>query len=251
MQRMKFRFPLLFILLALFATNTFGQNDYNDELFRAYLSKDRDLWLATIKSQELSKTKNTFNNQLALINSYYGYVGWLLAEKKTDQAELYLDKGWDLLEQLSGKYPENATLMAYQGAWLGFEITMNSLKTVYLGPKSMKFINQSLEKDPDNIQGLIEKGNAYYFMPASFGGDKLKTLQLFKQALSLMKSSLQHQTNWQYLQLQARVGIILSETGQNQKAIEHYQSLLKSYPDFIWVRDELYPDLLSKMSPSQ
>ncbi len=251
MKKIKYHNSLLIVFFYFCAILASGQTDYNSELFKAYLSKDRDLWLSTIKSQELSKSKNTFSNQLLLINSYYGYIGWLLAENKPEQAEVYLDKGSELLEQLSGKYHENATILAYRGAWLGFEITMNSVKTVYLGPRSMKYINQSLEADPDNIQGLIEKGNAYYFMPASFGGDKLKTLNLFKKAISLMKSSQQHQNNWQYLQLQARIGIILTETDQTQKASEHYQLLLQAYPDFKWVRDELYPNLLAKMQVSK
>ena len=110
----------------------------------------------------------------------------------------------------------------------------------------MKYINKALELDPNNIQALIEYGNALYFMPSGFGGDNDQAVASYKKAIRLIEQRELQENNWLYLQIRARLGQMYSEMGQAGNAKVIYETLLEEYPDFKWVKDELLPELIKK-----
>ena len=238
---------ILFLTLSVFfILKAFGQSqkDYPTLFFQAFLKGNRADWQQTLTDYEKSTTFNTKEKQLDRINYYYGTVGWLLNDEETDLAEVMLNKGERLIRSQLKRHENEATLLAFRGAWYGLEINLSGYKAPFLGPKSIKYINKALELDPDNIQGLIERGNALYFMPASFGGNKKESIRLFTKAIALIEENKLTENNWLYLQIRARLGQMYAETDQFEKAKSVYKTLLEEYPDFKWVKEELYPDIL-------
>ncbi|HBH49200.1 MAG TPA: hypothetical protein DDX98_11195 [Bacteroidales bacterium] len=238
---MKTRYCFLFFLIICFSSASNAQSDSKQKLYQAFLQADLTAWEKEMTLLQKNTNVNDLEEGIVLINCYYGYIGWLINEEEFDKASSALDDSEDLLNDLLKKNPRNATLNAFKGAWYGFAINISGYKAAFLGPRSMKYINRSLDMDPLNIQGNIEKGNALYFMPEAFGGSKSKALELFNKAVSLMEKQELTDDNWLYLQMLARIGLMLQETGQHQAAAKQYETILENYPNYKWVRDDLYP----------
>ena len=52
--------------------------------------------------------------------------------------------------------------------------------------------------------------------------------------------------NWMYLNVMTSLGLAYEATEQIQKAKLCYEKILLIEPDFMWVGDELYPDMLKR-----
>jgi len=145
------------------------------------------------------------------------------------------------------KYPENADWYAFKGAFYGYKIGLSPVKAPFLGQKSMDNIDLALEFGPERPQGWIEKGNALFYMPKSFGGSKEKALEAYKKAIRFMEGdpeSLPY--NWVYLNVLMVLGQSYEKTEKPKLAGSTYKKILKIEPDFSYVRDELYPAFLQK-----
>jgi tetratricopeptide (TPR) repeat protein len=105
----------------------------------------------------------------------------------------------------------------------------------------------AIEHDKENPYGYIQYGNSQFYMPAVFGGSKKVALQYFKTAEKLMESDQEKiKENWNYLNLLAFIAITYTEINDYAMAKAYYDKILKIEPDFLWVKDELYPALLNK-----
>jgi tetratricopeptide (TPR) repeat protein len=239
--------PLFIILFCVqvFGLHTwiYGQQLHQEKILNAFFSDNREDWYGAMVEYKNSLGQPGLEDQLYLVNYYYGYIGWLLSDNEDDQADKYLNQGEELILELLKVYPNNATLLAYRGTWYAFEMDISPYKTPFLGPKSLRYINQALETDPENIQGLIERGNALYFMPSQFGGDKLETIRLFQKAIQLMEKSDDFKIDWLYWQVRARIGQAYEATNQDSLAKKQYEEILAICPDYKWVKDELLPGL--------
>ena len=189
---------------------------------------------------------NSFDEQLELVSYYYGYTAWLIGAEKYDVAEDYIDKLEEIIDELLDKSPGNATLNAYKGAYIAFTIGISNYKAIYLGRKSMKYINKSIELDPDNIQGNIEKGNSMYYRPSIFGGDKAAAIKYYIRAVESFEKQGLVVNNWMYINTMTALGQAYEATGQIQLAKLCYEKIMRIFPNFMWVEDELYPDLLKR-----
>ena len=108
-----------------------------------------------------------------------------------------------------------------------------------------------MEQDDKNPMGFIQYGNAQFYMPPIFGGSKKEALEYFLKALNLMEQDKSKLANdWNYLSLLALIGRSYEETEQFDKAEFYYNKSLKAEPNFLWVIDELYPQLIKKMNLS-
>lgn len=224
----------------------FSQNAYRDSIYKAYARGKMDKWYTIMRTYEKNVDQHNVEEQLELVSYYYGYTAWLVGAEKYDTAEEYIDKSEELIEKLLEESPENPTLMAYKGAYLAFEIGISSLKAIFLGPKSMKYINKSIELDPDNIQGNIEKGNSMFYRPSAFGGDKMEAIDYYIKAVESFEKQGLVVNNWMYINTMTALGQAYEATDQIQLAKLCYEKIIRIFPNFMWVEEELYPDLLKR-----
>jgi len=240
------RLALVIFTLLLSVQLGFSQDTYRDSIYKAYSRGKMDKWLEIMNNCEKNVDENSEAEQLELISYYYGYTAWLIGAEKYDTAEEYIDKSEVIIDRLLEESPENATLQAYKGAYIAFTIGISKLKAIYLGPRSMKYINKSLELDPANIQGNIEKGNSMYYRPSAFGGDKTEAIEYYEKAVESFEKQELVVNNWMYINTMTALGQAYEATDQIQLAKLCYEKIIRIFPNFMWVEDELYPDLLKR-----
>jgi len=236
---------MIFTLLVLMQSG-FSQSSYRDSIYKAYSRGKMDKWLEIMQDCEKNVDQNRVEDKLELISYYYGYTAWLIGAEKYDTAEDYIDKSEELIDKLLEESPEDATLLAYKGAYIAFKIGISNLKAIFLGSKSMKYINKSIELDPDNIQGNIEKGNSMYYRPSAFGGDKTEAIDYYEMAIEGFEKQGLVVNNWMYINTMTALGQAYEATDQIQSAKLCYEKIIRIFPNFMWVEDELYPDLLKR-----
>jgi len=96
--------------------------------------------------------------------------------------------------------------------------------------------------------GHVQYGIAYFYMPAMFGGSKTVAIEHFLDALKLMEANQEALSNdWNYLNLLTLIGQSYQEIKEYDKAKLFYQKALDKEPNFLWVKNELMPELLKKM----
>ncbi|MHA7060236.1 tetratricopeptide repeat protein [Aquimarina sp. M1] len=248
MERQKYiTRSIIAIITLLFSIQLgFSQSPYRDPIYKAYSRGKMDKWLELMNSCEKNVNTNSFEEQLELISYYYGYTAWLIGAEKDDTAEEYIDKSEKIIDKLLEDSPENPTLLAYKGAYIAFTIGISNLKAIYLGRKSMRYIDKSIELDPENIQGNIEKGNSMYYRPSAFGGDKGEAIKYYEKAVKSFEKQGLVVNNWMYINTMTALGQAYEATDQIQRAKVCYEKIIRIFPNFMWVEDELYPDMIKR-----
>ena len=248
MERPKYitRFVIVLSAFLLAMQLGFSQSTYNEPIYKAYSRGKMDTWSELMHLCEKNVDLTSFEQQLELVSYYYGYTAWLIAAEKYDPAEEYIDKAEKIIDELLDKSPENPTLLAYKGAYIGFTIGISNLKAIYLGRRSLRYIDKSLELDPENIQGNIEKGNSLYYCPSAFGGDKAEAIKYFVKAVKSFEKQGLVVNNWMYINTMTALGQAYEATNQIQLAKLCYEKIIRIFPNFMWVEDELYPDMLKR-----
>jgi tetratricopeptide (TPR) repeat protein len=248
MERQKYisRSVIIISFLLLSIQVSFSQSSYSDPIYKAYSRGKMDIWFELMDTCQKNVDPRNLEEQLELISYYYGYTAWLIGAEKHDIAEEYIDKSEEIINSLLDKSPENATLLAYKGAYIAFTIGISNFKAIYLGPKSIKYINKALELDPENIQGNIEKGNSMYYRPSVFGGDKREAITYYVKAVKNFEEQGLVVNNWMYINTMTALGQAYEATDQLQLAKVCYEKIIRIFPNFMWVEEELYPDLLKR-----
>lgn len=244
MESKRNRLIALFLLLLssglLFADN-------NPEIYSAYVSNRMDNWKNVIDRMEAVESKS--NSVLfELLNYQYGYIGYCLGFGKEKEARRYLslaEKNLGILEKAGYKIP---VLYAYRSAFFAFRISLSAISAPFNGPKSLDYAKRSVESDPKNYFGYIQLGNAYFYMPAAFGGSKKTAFENFSKARNLMENNPSlTKGNWNYLSLLVTIAQSHAYLEEYEKAKSEYENILKIEPGFLYVKDDLYPKLLEKM----
>ncbi len=246
MERKKYSINLLLLVICFMTIlpKIYAQQSSQDIIYEAFSRGKMDVWHNVMTQIEQESIYTDNNNEL--VNLYYGYVAWLISIKDFDKAEIYIEKAELLLNNLLIEEAVNPTAIAYKGAFIAFEIGVSNLKAIYLGSKSVNLIDKSLELDSTNVQGLIEKGNSMYYCPAAFGGDKMEAIIHYKKAISYMELYNMTHNNWLYLNTMTALGQAYEGTNQIQKAKVCYEKIIKFKPNYMWVEEELYPDMLER-----
>lgn len=235
----------IYILVTLFlfiSVSVFGQN--NPSIYEAYKKSDMSQWKKTADSLELHFLK-TPKGQLELLNYHYGYIAWCIDQNKIKEAEYYIKKAELLVQKLEEKQYGLSMLYAYKAALVGFKIGISPYKAPFIGAKSSSFAEKSLSLDSSNALGHALLGNIAYYKPVIFGGSKKEAIAHYLNAERIMESS---QTitlnNWNYLNLLGTIIQFYVETKQYKKAQEYCVKTLSIEPEFDWVKNKLYPQVL-------
>lgn len=216
------------------------QNTYN-----AFVAGNRKAWLDEIKNHE--KLNPVLNNQkLERIELYYVYTGFLLADKNYSEATKYIQKADRLIYDVLKSEPKNASAMAFKASFTGFKIPVNRLKILQLGNESFRLLHSAYQADQNNIQVLTDLGSALFFTPRIFDGDKLQAIRHFEKAILIIENSGNTIFNWKYMNLLTLLASCYEKTNQDKNADKIYRKILRIEPNYLRVKNELYPSFLKK-----
>lgn len=192
--------------------------------------------------------QKTDKELLDLINYQYGYIAWCIDKKFSVEAKRYLKKSLDNLKQLEEKNFELSMVHAYKAAFVGFEIGLSPYKAPFIGPESLDNALKSLSLDSTNALGHIQLGNIAYYTPRMFGGSKTNAFGHYLKALDIMEKNNKFMVqNWNYLNLLATLINAYIETDQYELAKTYCIQALEVEPEFEWVKNSLYPQVLKKL----
>lgn len=243
MERKK-RFTIIIMLLAFSFSAISAQ--YKLGVYNAYINNQMDNWKSIIDKMELQQ-KKTDEFLLELINYQYGYIGWCLNNNEKKQAKKYLKLGENNIDKLDKTSLYPSYVKSYKSALLGYSIGLNKLKAPFVGPKSVDAAKQSMIENPANPYGFIQYANAQFYMPSIFGGSKTEALKYYKQAQTIMEKDKAYLKNdWNYLNLLTNMAEAYTEIKEYEKAEQYYKHILGVEPNFLWIKDELYPNFINK-----
>ncbi|WP_319589547.1 hypothetical protein [uncultured Draconibacterium sp.] len=245
MERTKHSLIALFMFFVL-SVSVSASN--KEKIYQAYISNRMNDWQSVIDSLEQNKTESA-DYLSELMNYQYGYIGYCLAEDDDKKAKHYLDLAENNLEILENKNFDPALVNAYKAAFWGFKIGLSPIKAPIFGRRCIKNADRALELNDKLPFAHVQYGNAYFYMPAIFGGSKEVAIEHFLLAIEQMeKQPAALQNDWNYLSLLSLTGQSYEEIGEYEKAKVIYEKTLQFEPDFKWVKDELYPDLKTKLN---
>lgn len=244
MERTKY---FLLIVFSVFSFNYIIASN-KLEIYNAYLSNNMHVWKQTIdKMQHTRKKQNEFI--LELVNYQYGYIAWCIANKKEDEARKYINLAEKNITYLEKKKYRSSLLNAYRAAFYGFRIGLNTIKAPFLGPKSMDYAKLALQQDRNNWFAYLQYGNIQYYTPSIFGGSKTDAINSYLIAKELMEKDRNlNSNNWNYLNLLTTIATAYSDISYFHTAKKYYQEILNIAPEFTWVKNELYPELIKRLN---
>ncbi len=243
MERTKY---ILIPFILFFSFNNLMAN-YKVNIYKAYISNDMGKWKNTIDrmNMEINKTNDFI---LELVNYQYGYIAWCIGNDKNNEGEKYLELAEKNIQLLEKKSFKLSYVNSYKSAFYGFRIGLNVLKAPFIGPKSIDCAELAIKLDKTNPYGYIQYGNSQYYMPAAFGGSKKTAIEYYLEAEKLMAIKANEiKEDWNYLNLLTIIGKAYDDIGNYKVAKLYYEKILKIEPDFLWVKNELYPNIKKKI----
>ncbi len=244
---MKIKFAGLFFLLLpgfLFAQSL---REAKEKIYRCYIYDQSDQWVNAISAMKAATDESVYES-LELVEAQYAYIGYCLSMEKGDKAERYISDTQDILKRIIKKDSKNARANSLYGALIAMEMGRNPAKSIYLGPRSISYIEKGRTYNPKEPVAWVEEGNFRFHAPRMFGGSKEKALSSFKKAVDLFEAqSARKKNNWIYLHALVWLAKSYEALDKNQEALAVYQRALAYQPGFTWVKDELLPELKKKM----
>ena len=239
-------FLLFFVFL--FSIKLFSQTDHKINLYQAYINDRMDSFLIELKNMESEYAKNKkIELLMEITTTQYAVIGYNMGMKNYKIAEEYLNKADVNCDALLKTNPKWSEAHAIKGALLGFRIGLSNFKALYLGYQCINSINKAISLNGNEPLGWLEKGNMYNYAPSIYGGAKKKAISYYQTAIYLFEQTKTDKNNWNYLNTHAIMGRCYEKLEQYEQAKMMYEKVLKVEPNYRWVRDGLYPDLLKKM----
>ncbi|MBN1637559.1 MAG: hypothetical protein JW866_01230 [Ignavibacteriales bacterium] len=239
------------IFLIIVVTINFSNTGYKEKIYDAFISGEMNKWKEVIDEMEKKKNK-TDEEILELVNYHYGYIAWCVGNDKEEDADKYLEVAEKHLSYFEKKKIFLSEVHSYRAAFIGFEIGMSIFKAPFIGPKSIRYAKKAIELDKNNPFAYIENGNIEYYMPGIFGGSTKEAIKYYLQALKIMESKEEWtKQNWNYLNLLVLLYQAYEDIDEYKKAKFYLEKILSIEPNFVWVRDELYPNVLREMKDNK
>ncbi|WP_462319164.1 tetratricopeptide repeat protein [Marinilabilia sp.] len=226
-----------------------GNSQNRDSLFfECYTTTRMDKWKQTMKQMAREREKGNYQQLFDVTLAWYGYIGYCLGNDREDEAEEYLESGWDFLEDLLEMPEADAAPYAIKSGFYGFEMALARYKTLILGPKSVSALKKAAEIDSTNVHYLVEKGNQMYYMPSLLGGDKAVALHHYKHAIEKMEKeeTPYHRHHWFYINTLITLGLSYEKTDQIEMARETYLKIRRIAPQFKWLNEDVWPKFVEK-----
>jgi glycosyltransferase involved in cell wall biosynthesis len=250
---MKNRFILLLIFVGWFSGQAVPQTlqdereRYQNQIYEAYVLNRMPLWLSTLQSMEAAYARRPDPALLYdILLAQYGLIGYYLGSEDKKPGEYHLDRAEKNLEVLARIPAYRSGALAFEGAFLAFRITLRPIRSVQLGPRSYRRIDEAIEADRANPRAWIEKGNAAFFTPPVFGGSKTGAIEYYSEAIRLLEIQMPNNYRWLYLSTLVSLANAYEKTGDLATAIRVLEKSLAYEPRFKWVKDEMLPDFRAR-----
>lgn len=235
---------LLIVFLLVLPSILWAQLNH-EVLYKAYLSNDFEVWKTAI--DEVQTSKMTIKQLEELVNYEYGYIGFCLDTKQTTEAQRMMTAMEKHLTTLENHHYQPAIIDMYRSALCAFKISENKWQLIPLGKQSIQYAQSAYEKDSKHPLIVSMKGNIDFFRPALLGGSKKNALYNYEKATELFENQNQTTFNWNYLANLLSMAQAYEKTENLQKAALICKKILQIAPDFKYVKDVYYPQLLAKI----
>lgn len=235
------------ITLLLFLTAMVYGEDFNAEIYKAYISGNMQRWKEI--TDRFQTAKPTDGTGLArLVNYQYGYIGWCIGTGRNEEAKKYLELAEKNLKTLEKNKAYLSLVRSYESAFYGYRIGMNKMLAPVLGLKSIDAAKEAIGLDDKNPMAWVQYGNIRFYTPQIFGGSKQEALEYYLKALNLMERNNGNNTgDWNYMHLLTLVARAYTYVGDYTSSLKFVDRILAIEPEFKWVKDELYPEIMKKM----
>lgn len=238
---------LLFITFLIFISLSANDKyaEINKTIYNNYIGNNIIEWKPVINElQDIYLQKKEKDALYLATLTIYGYAGYCIGNEMFDEVESYLELGENNIETMlviNSKWPE---AWAFKAAFYGFRIGLSPYKAMYYGPISLDVIEQARNVSLLSSQVLLESANIKYYTPSIFGGSKQEALIYYKKSLKLMEANEETNNNWLYLSTLTQLALVYQKLGDLENAESVFLRLLKMEPEYLWVKNELYPQFL-------
>jgi tetratricopeptide (TPR) repeat protein len=243
MERTKYKIIIFFLICFIGPL----KGNHKTEIYSAYINNKMPVFKNIIDEMSMENNKDPeFLSEL--LNYQYGYIAWCIGNKKYEEAKKYLipaEKNTYLLPN-TDHYQSIAN--AYRAAFYGYHIGLNILYATFYGFKSNDCAKAAMKLDKVNPMGYIQYANIQFYMPSVFGGSKTEAIKYYLMAEELMgKNKMEISKNWNYINLLTIIAQSYALIKDYPNAKLFYEKILIIEPEFNWVKNELYPDVIKKM----
>jgi hypothetical protein len=243
MERPKYKIVLLFLFCCLVPL----KGSYRSDIYSAYIRNNMSSWKHVIDKMNEADTKDT-EFLLDLLNYQYGYIAWCIGNNRNEEAKKYLDIAEKNITFLPLDNHSQSIANSYKSAFYGYRIGLNRILATIIGLKSVDCARLAIKLDRNNPYGYIQYANIEFYMPSLFGGSKSLALKYYIQAKELMENNKEDLfQNWNYLNLLTVIAQTCSYLKDYQTARKYFEKILIIEPEFTWVKNELYPEILKKL----
>ncbi len=236
-------------LFLIIGFNLHAQVECNKELYNSFINDKMHLWENQMKKMEENhKVTKSINCLYDLVFAEYGFIVYCIITNQRDKAHKYLHKAEHNANKLLKHDSLWAEIYSLKAALYGFKIEFNKLKAPKYGMKSLEYMDIAMDMDNVNARVWMEKGNISYYIPSFLGGGLSTAIECHTKSVGLFeqdKDYLLH--NWLYLLVMTNLGRWYTEAEEYEKAKNMYKRILEFEPNYLWVKNELYPDILNKL----
>ncbi|MGL5410433.1 MAG: hypothetical protein ACRDAP_17255 [Shewanella sp.] len=221
-----------------------GEN--NKEMLEAFLSGNMGYWKTQIDGLR-GKGSLSKEEERTLVIYEYEYIGFLMGKNRQSEAAVYFPEAHERLKALLERNSGDAELVALMAAFTGYEIGLSPYKAPFIGSRCFDHAQKAIKMAPDEPWGFLQLANVKYYAPSVFGGSKSVSLELFFKAKERFQK-LGANGSWQYISLLRAIAQNYEALGDFPAALKWYDTILKQYPGYKWVAEDLKPNLLKKMN---
>ncbi len=230
--------PVLLLCMAMTAPQELLRMNY-----LAYLNADKEIWKQNVAlATKIYQEDPTVDNLANLAKTEFGLLNITMKDEDEDLFDDYVDNCEDHLKELEDDSKYSGEAKALLSSLYGYKMGYSPWKSMTLGPKSSRLLDEALDIDPESPIVLKMLASNKYFTPAMWGGDVDKSLQLFEKS-SQRFEEMGEENSWMHLDNLAWQGIILTEKGEKEEAKVIYEKAAEMEPEFHWVTKVLLPGL--------
>jgi tetratricopeptide (TPR) repeat protein len=246
---MYIRAMYVFITISLFFRSVFGQEvsapvieTLQNNIYSAYVQGNIPMWEKALSDMESLYSERPANIVLYdILLAQYGLIGYYIGSGQNSKGSFHLEKAEENLKRLATVRAYRTTSLVFESAFLAYRISLRPIRAVQLGPRSYRLIDEAMELDPAYSRVWIEKGNAAFYTPSVFGGDKSGSIKHYLKAIELLENNMSNNHRWLYLSTLMALANAYEATGELFNAILTAEKALAFESDFLWAKDEVLP----------
>ncbi len=222
------------------------------KIYTAYARGDLQLWNEVIIDIEESWNNSCdFKILEELVMAQYGYVAFCLKEDNKKEGGRVLHSANENLVILLTDSPEKPDYIALKAAFLGFEMGINPIKSLYLASRAKELTNKAYSLDNNSALCISVKANQQNFTPGIFGGSTEASIPYYKMLIRKFESGEENKASeWRYINSLVILAQAYEKLGMYQEACSTYEVIIAQDPGISWVKNGLYPNCLEQINKS-